>query len=399
MWTEKYRPEKLEEFKGKSKKVKQIKKWIENWDSKDKKKALLLYGKPGTGKTSIAKCLANEYDYELVETNASDVRTKNALKDNLEQAVKQRSFTGSKKLILIDEIDGLASSDRGGLNKMVKIIKESKFPVIVTANDSYARGLKKIKRYAKSIELGKVHTNSIAARLRDICEKEGLKYDNKAIKTIARNSGGDMRSAINDLESLASEGSKIDSNAIGKLDYRNTERKIFEALKMIFKTKKAETAKKATDDLDENYDTLLEWIRENIPKEYKKKEDLASAFHYISKADLFEGRIKKQNWNLLKYVYDFMTVGVGLAKREKYKGFTKYSYPTKIKKMGKSKSVRAKRDKISSKISKRLHQSKNEAVESMKYLKILLKDEKLRESLTRNFELEEKEVEFIENSS
>lgn len=393
---EKYRPTSIDQLRGNKKEVKQVLEWVKNFEN-EKKNALLLYGQAGVGKTTLAHLIANELDLELVETNASDVRTKQALKDNLEQAVKQKSFFNQGKLILIDEIDGMTRQDRGGKKVISDIIKETKFPLILTANDEYASGLSSIKRKCKTIEIGKVHTNSIAARLREICEQEGVSYEKKAIKTIARTASGDMRAAINDLESLLHKHDTITGDNVQELGYRNKERDIFQALKIIFKTKTAKNAHQATDNLSEDFEMLFEWVRENVPAEYKKKGDLSRAYDCLSRADIFRAKVKyQQRWKLLKYVYDLISVGVALAKEEKYEGFTRYSFPAVIKQLGRSKSVRKKKEKIAKKIGKRLHTSTSTATADFPLFKQIFEREEWRQDFKRELELEEDEVEFIE---
>lgn len=395
-WVEKYRPQTLKDFQGSTKTVNKVRGWAEDWNSDQKKKALLLHGPPGVGKTSLVYALANDLDRELFETNASEARTKDAVKSKLEQAVKQRSFTGKDKIILIDEVDGMGRGDRGGKKVINQLLKETKFPIILTANDQYASGMQSIRNKCTVIELGNVHTNSVAARLRQICEKEGVEYEDGAMKAIARRANGDMRSAINDLEGLARKG-KVTREDVKGLGYRETERGIFETLKIIFKTSTARTASNATDGLDEDYDTLFEWVRENVPKEYKKPQDLARAYDNLSLSDLFRGRMmKNQDWNLLKYVYAFMTVGVALSKEEKYKGWTKYGYPSKIRRMGQSRAARSKRDSIGEKVGDELHISVTEATDMIPLLQLLFEDEEWKENIVSELQLEDKEVEFIE---
>lgn len=396
-WTEKYRPDSLDDYRGSSKKVDEIQKWVRNWHNRSSQ-ALLLHGPAGTGKTSLVEAIAEDEGLDLFETNASDVRTKDSLQEELEQAVKQRSFTGKKKLILIDEIDGMTGNDRGGRSYIETIIDESRFPVVLTANDPYANGMASIRRKAKVIEMGGVHTNSIAAMLRDIADAEGFDYEKAAIKSIARRSDGDIRSAINDLQSLAERYDDVDRDAIKDLGYRDTEKDIFEALKIIFKTTTAETASNATDDLDEDYDEVFEWIRENVPNEYKDEEEIAKAMEALADADLYRGRIRKgQNWTLLKYVYELMSVGVALSKEEKYDGFTRYQYPSRIKKMGQSKAKRKKRDDIGAKISDELHVSVNTARSIIPFLQLLFDRETWRTNIINELDFTDDEVAFIES--
>ena len=394
MWVQKYRPETLEEYRGASSEKEELKEWAENWEQGDK--PVLLHGQAGTGKTSLVEALVNDLGYELVETNASDVRTKKKLKEELKEATRQASFFGGQKLILIDEVDGMSgNSDRGGVQEIGRIIDESRFPIIMTANDAYDQSIRSLRNKAKEIKLDSVHTNSIAAHLREILENEGIDYEDGAPKRIARSAGGQMRSAINDLQAAALGKDKLTVEDVKQQASRDDRQDIFDALKIVFKTTTASTANQATQNLDEDADTFLQWIRENTPREYKRDEDLARAYYWISEADLFNGRIRsRMNWKLMKYVFQFSTVGVALAKDEKYSGWTKYQYPSKIRRMGSSRGARNKLDSISGKLGERLHMSKNDVKDDLPMFADFLNE---IEGLQRQLELEDDEVEFIQD--
>jgi replication factor C large subunit len=392
MWVQKYRPETLQEYRGASSEKKELKEWIENWEQGDK--PVLLHGQAGTGKTSLAEALANDIGYELVETNASDVRTRKKLKEELKQATLQQSFYGGKKLILVDEVDGMSgNSDRGGVKEIGNIVENSRFPVIMTANDAYDQSIRSLRNKSKEIKLDSVHTNSIAAHLREILDNEGIEYEDGAPQRIARSAGGQMRSAINDLQALALGRDKLTVDNVKKQASRDDRQDIFDALKIVFKTSTAQTANQATQHLDEDAETFLQWIRENAPREYTRDEDLAQAYYWISEADLYNGRIRRRmNWKLLKYVFQFSTVGVALAKDEKYSGWTKYQYPSKIRRMGGSRGVRNKLDSIGSKMGERLHMSKKDVKSDLPMFADFLDN---YPDLQRQLGLEDDEIEFI----
>ena len=394
MWVQKYRPETLDEYRGASSEKKELQKWIEDWKQGDK--PVLLHGQAGTGKTSLAEALANDIGYEIVETNASDVRTKKKLKEELKEATLQQSFYGGKKLILIDEVDGMSgNSDRGGVKEIGNIVENSRFPVIMTANDAYDQSIRSLRNNSNEIKLDSVHTNSIAAHLREILENEGIDYEDGAPKRIARSAGGQMRSAINDLQALALGKDKLTVDDVKSQASRDDRQDIFDALKIVFKTSTAETANRATQNLDEDADTFLQWIRENAPREYERSEDLARAYYWISEADLYNGRIRKRmNWKLMKYVFQFSTVGVALSKDEKYSGWTKYQYPSKIRRMGSSRGARNKLDSIGSKMGEKLHMSKKDVKASLPMYSDFLEH---YDGLQDQLQLEDEEVEFIKN--
>ena len=392
MWVEKYRPESLEDYRGASNQKKELKDWAEKWEQGGQ--AVLLHGQAGTGKTSLVEALANDLDFELVETNASDVRTKSGLKEELKEATRQASFFGGNKLILVDEVDGMGRSDRGGIAEMKEIISESRFPVVMTANDAYDQKIRPLRNISKQVKLDSVHTNSINAHLKWILEQEGIGYDEGAVKRVARRAGGQMRSAINDLEAVALGREKLEKEHIEDLDQRDSRQEIFDALKIIFKTTDAENARRASDNLDEDAETFMQWVRENIPREYERPEDNEKAYYWISKADLFNGRIRRRmSWSLMKYIYEFSTVGVALSKDEKYSGWTKYQYPSKIKKMGQSRASRKKMGEVTSKIGRKLHLSPRDVKNDLPFYSRLLQNNK---ALKDQLELEEDEFEFVE---
>ena len=105
------------------------------------KAAVLLEGPPGIGKTSIVFALANDLNMEVIETNASDTRTRDALENRLRETVKSRGImdfvTQSKeKLILIDEVDGIyGTKDRGAVPTILDLIQNTQFPIIMCSNE------------------------------------------------------------------------------------------------------------------------------------------------------------------------------------------------------------------------------------------------------------------------
>ena len=123
IWSEKYRPTKLSDFIGNSKLINDIKKWFKNFINKEKgtKKCLLLVGPPGVGKTTIAKIILNYYNYDIVEFNASDVRNQKLVRDKLNQILNKKCVLNMMKdqpkkiAIIMDEIDGMSSGDKGGV--------------------------------------------------------------------------------------------------------------------------------------------------------------------------------------------------------------------------------------------------------------------------------------------
>ena len=137
LWTDKFAPQNFADFVGNVEIVEETRKWASVWNEGKKGKPLLFFGPTGTGKTQLAFLIAKEFDWELFELNASDFRSKDVIDRVVGIASQGASLYGKKRLILLDEVDGLQARDRGGAAAIAKIIKESSNPVILTANDIY----------------------------------------------------------------------------------------------------------------------------------------------------------------------------------------------------------------------------------------------------------------------
>lgn len=398
-WVKKYEPESLGDFAGQNKQLKKLREWYESWKPGDD--ALLLHGPPGDGKTSSVYALANDKELEIMEINASDKRNKSEIEEIAGSASQQISLTGKKKVILVDEVDGLSGrSDRGGVGAIIDVIKKSKFPVVLTANNPYDSKLRSLRNYCELVDFGKVHLSSMTAFLANICEKEGIEAERKLLKQIARQASGDLRSAISDLETIAKGKDRISREDLDALGYREREKDIFEILKVLFKTENPKTAKDILDNVGKDSDEIFWWIEENVPREYEKPEEIAGAFDQLSMADLFKARIRRrQNWALMKYVMDLMSGGVATSKDKKYSKFTRYQPPQRLKRYGRSKGERKRMKEISEKLLDRFHISSSKL--KMEYFPLfqwlIEKEEGFKESLRKEYGLTDEEIETIEN--
>ncbi|MDR1820360.1 MAG: replication factor C large subunit [Methanobrevibacter sp.] len=393
IWTEKYRPKSFKEVIGNGKQKKEIEAWVDNWKNNNVQKPLLLIGPAGTGKTTMAHIIAKEFN-EYIELNASDERRYDDIKRTIgESSNTQSLFKTGHKLIILDEVDGMhGTNDRGGTRAIGNIIKETKHPMVMMANDFYSKRLTSIKPKTLVVKMGKVHTNSINALLKKIAIKEGIDADPQAIKQLALNSNGDMRYALNTFQSI-SEGNKTltidDLSEVSSKDNRST---IFDAVQRVLKSKDIVKVKESLR-LDEDPTLVLEYIAENIPREYEKKDELKKSYNMISEADIYFSRARNtRNYIYWRYASEFMGAGVALSKHETYKKFTKLTGPTAFTYMGRTKGKRALRDSIAEKMSKRLHISNSEAITSFPYLEIMFENDELAWDISDFLSLEEDEI-------
>ena len=392
-FTEKYRPKNLADIQGHDTAVAQVKRFVETY-STQKKKGLLLHGAPGCGKTTLAHALASDLGLELVEVNASDVRNKEGILSRVGAAMKQQSLFGGGKIILFDEMDGLSGTkDRGGIAALTDLLKESKYPVLLTANDPWDSKFSTLRKYVEIVELKTLAYTSVLAVLKRVCEQEDIMYSEPALKQLARRAGGDLRGALTDLQTIGAD-KLIEEDDLQSLGVRHQSESMYNALNRIFKGKDPLLAKQALDAVDENIDELFMWVDENIPREYTKPEDLVRAFDHLSRADVYRGRIRRwQHWRFLVYVIDHMTAGVALAKEEKYPGFTKYQRTTRILSYWRAAQTNKKRDAIAQRVGEETHTSIKDARENtLPFLARMIKHDKKYADV---FELSKDEAEWL----
>jgi replication factor C large subunit len=422
-WTEKYRPKTLRDIIGNERALSALRNWAERWNQGKipDKRAAILSGKPGTGKTSTALALAADLGWTVLELNASDARNETSIKRVATAGAINETFDitggftpvrkGGRKLIILDEADNLyekldkaetdsSLGDKGGKKAIIDTIKITKQPIILIVNDFYELtkgGGEPLKNLCNVIQFYTVNPSQIVELLKNICRQENITADLRVVKTIADRSKGDVRSAVNDLQSLSLNRTQLNIEDIDVLGYRDRETLIFDALREVFKTKNLQNSRDCLRNSDVEPEMFLLWIAENLPREYLDVMDLIRGYEALSKADVFFGRVNKTRvYDLWSYACDLMSSGVTVAKTHSYSN-TQYMFPAWMKQMKSNQTARLIRDGVTKKIATVQHVSNQKVKEAIlpHFQTMFRNNPRFACKMIKHLDFSESEVKFI----
>jgi replication factor C large subunit len=328
MWSELYRPMKVQQMVGNEGARLAAIKWLSGWV--DGSRPLLLIGPPGIGKTTLVHTLSQQFNYDLIELNASDNRNKIGIETRIMPMFRNAGLFGRKLLLFLDEVDGLSGrEDTGGIDSLITIMKEPTIPVIMAANTKNTK-IKDLAKICKVIEL-----NSIPPRLLMIFLDNVLKEENKQLSlddkvSVVNNSKGDIRSMLNNAQSKCAGYNSTRGDTF-EID-------IAEAINGYFSMSEFEEAKNFLSQADAAYldprfgmspeerrKDMINALFSSIISSPIDLEGLAEALDVLSKIDVIVGRIAQNRyWRLMKYLDVMIAYGLFSSTRQKGIKYNQY---------------------------------------------------------------------------
>lgn len=215
IWVEKYRPKNLSEFVGNEDVITKFKSYIQNGDIPH----LLLYGKPGSGKTTLAKIITSNIDCDFLYINASDENNIETVRNKIKTFSVSVGFKDIK-IVVLDEADYITVQGQAALRNLMEVnYKHTRF--ILTCN-YHTRIIDPIISRCQTFEIRPLSKKDIAVRLAHILDKENIQYEiNDEFKTLIDMHYPDIRKTINEAQKY-SKNSKlsVDKNSLIESDYR-----------------------------------------------------------------------------------------------------------------------------------------------------------------------------------
>lgn len=340
-WAEIFRPKTIKDIVDNESAVSQFLHWLRAWDrGVPEKRAAFLHGPPGVGKTSLVEAAARELGYDLLELNASDFRTAKRIETLVGRAYSHgMTVMGRRRMILFDELEGISDrEDSGGIQAILTIIKETRSPVVlisVSIHEGWEQRFRQLVEASLTIEFKPIPFNQVVERLREVARAMGITVEEEALERIAGASGGDLRSAINDLEALARGRSHVSASDTSILTDRDRALSAPQAINKIFSAESLMEAREALSSSYLPHEDLIDWIYENMPYFLDDPRDLSMGLEALSRADIHEGRTRRlQEYRLLKYALDQASGGVALSRRYSNGGGVMRAVWSKLERLG-----------------------------------------------------------------
>ena len=296
LWVDTYKPRQLTDVIGHTDSISQLKAWLTAWPTKGR--GVLISGPPGIGKSSVAHLLAQSAGYAVAEYNASDTRSISMLKGLFGLGMKRLR----KELVVMDEIDGFTTHDRGGVGELAELITKSNVPIICIANQLPPK-MAPLQKACLVIKFSRPVKSTIATALLGICKKENVTMSKAELELLCEQNGNDVRMMLNHLQFNSGDTNASPHPSTGASQKDSTLRlDLFSATQKLMSNKRCSISE-ADDFVYVDYGMVPLMVQEAYLAASKTLDEAVAASEQVSFGDLMSTQQwSTQDWSLLPHV-------------------------------------------------------------------------------------------------
>ena len=309
-WTERHRPRSEQLLEGNEVQRRKIRAWLDEWQNgAPKKKAVLLIGPPGVGKTTVARAIAEDMGWNVIELNASDARNAAAIRKAATSGATHRSLfhdptaPPSRTLILLDEVDHLSGGlrqvsqerieramegddekpgsslrgDSGGKAELLRLLEQTKQPVMLACNEemglwgrnsSWRTTRDRFGRHLLKINFVRASDEALRRIARRVLREENVAFEDSAIDALVSTNHGDLRALVRDLQVMATglDGETLTADMVrahAQASQRDVTVEIFPGLDRLYRERTSAEASQLIRTIDKDASDFLNWVHWN----------------------------------------------------------------------------------------------------------------------------------------